>query len=172
MKYRVFFCIVSMLLSLSILLSCNKRPQQDINSRVEALIGKEIITPFVTQDSSKSWRIITFIDGNCGKCINDLSKWKQWVIKYKNNVEFLFYFKAEDKSIMSFIDSVYVNLDYPLILDVNTEYLKSNNLNRYNSMFQTFLLDESNKVVVVGNPLYGKEISNLYYKNIDKQSVD
>lgn len=75
-------------------------------------------------------------------------------------VNFQFYFQPKDAKELQYLfrrDA----FSYPSYLDANSE------LNRLNNMptddrFQTFLLDEENKVVLIGNPTNNPKVWDLY----------
>ena len=63
------------------------------------------------------------------------------------------------------------NFDVPVCIDRNNSLYK---LNRFpsNAMLQTFLLDEHNKVLAIGNPMHNPKIKELYMKIIlDKKQA-
>ena len=43
-------------------------------------------------------------------------------------------------------------------------------MNKFNDdpMFQTFLLDQNNKILLIGNPIYNAEIKTLYQNILNK----
>lgn len=59
-------------------------------------------------------------------------------------------------------------LEYPVIIDTLGEFGKQNSHIPQNKALHTFLLDENNDVVLVGSPLYNKEIEELFYQIVEK----
>ncbi len=51
--------------------------------------------------------------------------------------------------------------DYPVCIDVNDSFNKLNHLSSI-MMFQTFLLNEDNEVIAIGNPIYNPKVKELY----------
>lgn len=62
------------------------------------------------------------------------------------------------------------NFNYPVCID---EHDSLNILNNFpqDMAFQTFLLDRSNKVIAVGNPVHNPKIKELYLKIITGESI-
>ena len=56
--------------------------------------------------------------------------------------------------------------EYPIVLDRDNRFELVNEIPR-ESEFQTFLLNEQNQVILVGNPLKNSELKQLYLKTMD-----
>ena len=56
---------------------------------------------------------------------------------------------------------------YPIFYDIKNTF---NDMNKFNDdpMFQTFLLDQNNKILLIGNPIYNAEIKTLYQNILNK----
>ena len=53
------------------------------------------------------------------------------------------------------------HFEYPLFLDKNRQMQQINNFPK-EPMFQTFLLDKNNRVLLIGNPIGNTKLWNLY----------
>ena len=63
------------------------------------------------------------------------------------------------------------SFDIPVCIDRNDSFNKLNHFPS-NAMLQTFLLDEHNKVLAIGNPMHNPKIKELYMNIIfDKQNI-
>jgi len=113
--------------------------------------------------------IVSFIDGNCGVCIWDLSEWKRLIDDFKRykDLSYLFYVNSIDYDSFLNYEKREINFPLPLINDEENAFIKKNKLSS-NKLYQTFLIDENNKVILVGNPLLSKEIKKLYQEEIQK----
>ncbi|MBQ8601861.1 MAG: DUF1573 domain-containing protein [Bacteroides sp.] len=59
---------------------------------------------------------------------------------------------------------------YPICFDIDDEFYNKNILiKQYN--YQTFLLNENNSVLAVGNPIYNRKVRNLYKRIISSKSL-
>ncbi len=164
-------CLYIVILSLTVI-ACNNRKKQP--ESIESIIKKykKIELPNIQEDlqNSKSLKIATYINGDCSVCISELSIWKEWVIKDSCSVQFLFFFHSTDSLRLDYIIKNYFNIEYPLIYDKESKYLSINDIKKDDKMFQTFLLDKDNNVLLVGNPLLNKKLADLYKREIEKRT--
>jgi hypothetical protein len=116
-------------------------------------------------------KVITLIWGECQSCVKDLKKWNEFFefVRAKSDVEMYFYLNIQD--IRFFKKNYYHNdfFKYPLILDKNLNYINKNDLPFKNKVYQTFLLNSKNKVILIGNPIYNDKLMKLYKKEINKR---
>lgn len=59
--------------------------------------------------------------------------------------------------------------DYPILLDSLGEFERLNPHLPQNKALHTFLLDENNNVLLVGNPLHNKKIEEMFYKVVEEK---
>ena len=57
--------------------------------------------------------------------------------------------------------------NYPIILDTLGHFAKLNPHLPKNKALHTFLLDENNNVILVGNPLHNKKIKEMFYRIVE-----
>jgi len=116
-------------------------------------------------------KISTLLWGDCHSCIADLKKWEEFYqfVEKKREVEILFYLYTSD--INFFRNSLYNKKihKYPLILDEKLKYVDKNKLPFKNKVYQTFLLNSNNKVILVGNPITSDKLMKLYKQEINKR---
>lgn len=168
--------------SLGILLclfdSCRSKPQ--IKAVVEEWQGKELILPtsnlmknaekFHFNPLSKKLKILTLINASCGKCVEELVDWKKFMAQTDTSrVGFIFLCYSIDEFIgFDRMDSTTIKLSYPYFQDRDRKLIVENSFSK-NILYHTFLLDEVNKVILVGNPIYHEQIRNLYLKEIQER---
>ena len=141
--------------------------------------GKQIVFPpdvpciSLTKDTtcispnSTPYKILVYTDSTgCTTCKLHLYKWNTLIEEVAKEVlglvNFQFYFQPKD------LDELKIlfrrdNFIYPSYIDVDSELNRLNSLPA-NDKFQTFLLDEDNKVVSIGNPANNPQIWELYKK--------
>ena len=181
---KLCLCFLNILL---FLFSCQKTPQEHITQLVEEWQGKEVRFPenpvFTRQLGDTvdyripetEYKVLVYVDSiGCTSCKLQLPKWKEF-IAYVDSVSgkqipFLFFFQSKDNKELRYIlrrD----NFRLPVCGDSQDEFGK---LNRFpnEQMFQTFLLDQDNRVKVIGNPIHNLSVKELYLKEIEgvKQS--
>lgn len=156
--------------------SCGKRRSKvEVYREISHLVGRRIIFPeslvLYANDSTNEFdkdyflknriKIVSIIDGDCGVCLDELGKWEKLIM---NNLfpkaSYVFIIKSFNQ-FETFKYLVDDNLFYPLFLDVNNDFFNGNRIPQ-DKRYQTFLLDETNKIRLVGNPVYSKEIEKFY----------
>ncbi len=163
MKSFVFVLLLS-------LLSCNNeiKNKETLNGKIERF--KKIILPKNKLLNRKQLKIVTYINGDCYACVKELEEWKEWLVRDSINIQFLFIYESTDTAHFNSYIKKYFNIEYPLVYDNESEYLSKNNINKYDKMFQTFLLDKNDSVILVGNPFLNKKLAELYRKEIEKRA--
>lgn len=166
-----------------ILFSCTGNDKERITRIVSEWQGKKIIFPenliftLFGKDTvnytipQSKYKVLVYVDSTgCTSCKLKLEEWKKFIyltdsLSHKN-ISFLFFFHPKsEKSMQSILQIKKLNI--PICIDVND---KLNQLNEFSKdiIFQSFLLDENNKVLVVGNPIYSHPIKKLYIREIIK----
>ena len=57
---------------------------------------------------------------------------------------------------------------YQIKIDSTNQFIRQNVIIPSDALFHTFLLDEQNRIIVVGNPLFNDKLWNLYYSEIQR----
>ncbi len=179
MKHHFTTLLLFLLCSFSC--TTGNKDKAEIAQLVAAWQGKEILFPptmIFTRNAvdtidwqlpATDYKIVVFADSiGCVSCKLQLPRWKQLMESMDTiapgNVSFLFVLQSKDLKEIRYIlrrDK----FDYPVCVDVNDRF---NHLNHFSThpSFQTFLLDNKNKVVVIGNPVHNPAIKDLYLKQI------
>ena len=180
-RSKCLFLLFGMILSSFV--SCKQDyTKQKVSSLVQEWIGREIsfpkslvytiqMTDTITDimESLHLFTIINYIDTTgCTSCKLQLPKWKEFIRLVDSvtnkTVPILFFFQPKDNDELRY----YLQRDsfsFPVCIDTQHRF---NSLNHFPSemMFQTFLLDKDNKVVVIGNPIHNLAVRDLYLKEI------
>lgn len=162
--------------------SCNVKTNKEVNEIVNQWSGKKIIfsSDFLfaklEKDTIKidsllmsNFKILTYLDSiGCTSCKLKLHEWKKMIYELDSvangSVKVLFFMYPKDKK-----EIIYLlkrdNFDYPVCID-EADYL--NKLNHFPSdgRFHTFLLDQNNKILAIGNPVDNLKVKELYMKII------
>ncbi|MCC2236372.1 DUF1573 domain-containing protein [Bacteroides hominis] len=170
---RTIFIFVYILL----FVSCQNSDKSRIARMIDEWDGKEIIYPddlvFTTmgEDTAKwflkdsRYTIVTYADSiGCMGCKLKLPAWKDF-ISYLDSVsdhavKVIFILRPRDEKEMAHLIK-YNNFLYPVCLDTNDSFNKINKIPS-NLAFQTFLLDNKNKVIAIGNPIHNPNVRTLY----------
>ncbi len=182
MNMKHLYLIITLLLLLP---SCKESNKERITRLVNEWEGKEIIfpkNPIFTRYATDTldykipkskYKVLIYVDSvGCTSCKLQLPKWKE-LIAYTDSltgkqIPYLFFFQSKDKKELQYIlrrD----RFDTPVCIDRNDGL---NRLNKFPSelMFQTFLLDEDNKVTVIGNPIHNPLVKDMYLKLLTGKS--
>ncbi|MDR2890528.1 MAG: hypothetical protein LBV18_02850 [Alistipes sp.] len=81
------------------------------------------------------------------------------------NVDFVFIFKSEKGSEGFRQKLISTSFNYPVLCDPAGEFEKNNTLPK-NELYHVFLLDQDNKIVLSGSPIYNPGLWNLYESKI------
>lgn len=156
-----------------------KETSQKTKNLVNLWIGKKIILPDknlmrrIEKGSPnllyKKLKIITFIDGDCSVCVDELQEWKKLLKKIDTaKVGFVCLINSNDKLItFERLDSLEIHLEHPYFYD-ERDSLRIKNAIPDDKLFQTFLVNEQNEVLLLGNPTRHKKMEALYLKEIKK----
>ena len=115
------------------------------------------------------YKITTFLNADCSQCLYELLSWKDLIDEFGNDsISVLIYLKTTDINAteMFLYD---IEFTYPVIIDTYGSFIKQN-LIEDDKMFQTYLIDESNKILLVGNPIFSENIKELYSSTIKQLS--
>ncbi len=180
MKYFLYITLTLFLFS------CRGNENKESHERalVENWIGKEIIIPKELHFSSfmedstveipiSNYKIVTYVDSvGCLGCKLGLKGWKNFILELKNmelNVPILFYIHPLDMRTLKAV-LLYENFQYPICVDKSNVFAKKNNLTS-TQQINTFLTNQKNEIIAIGNPIQNRNIKRLYMKILQGQEV-
>ncbi len=128
------------------------------------------ILPLEAQSTleNNTYKIVTIINGYCTSCLDEFRLWYELKQKYEQikNTPIIYYVCVEDIEIIKPWIKKYKLTN--TVIDKQQLYLKENNLYNYKSHLHTFLINNDNNIVLIGNPIYNPKVLNLYLKNISR----
>ena len=120
---------------------------------------------------SLRFTIVTFINGDCYYCLNELNSWHLFFEKHElgDKVSLDIYIFSIDfnrfKQLISFDTSLI--LKAPLFLDINGKVYKEHILiEGYSSERNAFLLNDKKEILVAGNPLTNRAVEHTYLSTV------
>lgn len=120
-------------------------------------------------------KLLIYIDSlNCNSCY--LKRIKKWdtLIEYaqkkgnKLNYYFIFSPRKKDIGMMTYLLKN-TDVNCPLIIDSIGEFRKMNDHLPKNRLLQTFLVDENNHVIMIGDPTKNDETNEIFRKKVEMQ---
>ena len=176
---------IIIILGFVVFASCGKSNKDKSFSLLQKWIGKELSFParpvFTIQGKDtveypiqNAYKILTYIDSTgCTSCKLKLAEWEKFITVVDSirphTVQFLFFLCP--KNGMEIYQTLRVErFKHPICIDEG-DYL--NKLNHFpaDMAFHTFLLDNDNRVVAMGNPIHNLKVRELYLKIIQGREV-
>jgi hypothetical protein len=161
-----------------LLLACDGREDNTI-TEVKMRLGKELNTVdslrlystsqgWIKREPLKDYNVAIFIDGTCSSCVVQLDRWKELLQNdYYKEVGVLFFVRSYN---LDYLDATLKKVDFtkPVLVDLYNSFYNLNDLSD-EKLYHTFLFDKEKEIILVGNPLYGKPLENLYREIITKK---
>ena len=162
------------------------KKEEEITRLISEWSGKEILFPkeiYFTvygKDTVKypirpsRYSIVSYVDSvGCTSCKLQPHAWKKYIsmLNPANGEEIpvlFFLYPTNREELMNLLESNY--FDHPVCIDENDAF---NKLNKFPDKidFQTFLLNEENRVVAMGNPIHSYKVRDLYMNIIQGKQV-
>jgi hypothetical protein len=168
--------ITLLLVTVIVFSSCG---QENVNEKiVSEWLGKQVDLPqvdFLKNKTSvnpvdKKIKILTLIDGDCSVCVEELKAWEVFMSKVDTTkVGFIFVIYSFDNlNGFNDLNNSTIHFKYPYFTDLGKKYIYKNNFSK-EKVYQTMLLDESNKVITIGSPIMYKTMEKFYLAKINKE---
>jgi hypothetical protein len=158
--------------------NCNKSTNAKYENIVKNWNGRQIILPELKTNygnivSNDRFKLVTRINGDCYPCLVQLKNWSAFVndVSKEHKVSFYIYVYISDTIIYNDLNRKELHLNYPVLFDQNDQFRKLNNLHK-NEIFHTMLLDHSNNVILIGNPINNIKLRELYVQTIKTYKHD
>lgn len=130
---------------------------------------------YMGNEQRKSLTFVVYADSTqCSPCfINHLKEWEE-MLKLENDqrhpVQFLFIMEPRKGVSKTLCEKLKESgFRHSVLIDENSLFRKANPQIPEDALYHTFLLDEDNKVILVGNPLRSEEIEKLFYKRQNRE---
>lgn len=177
----IWSCLV---IFVPLMISCGSKNSQaeKMKKEIKSLMGKSIELPINTRcvikgrdtivnELEKPVKIVTYIDSNtaCSECaMQVLLAWRHLMndIPIKDELGFIYIMNSGK---MQESDRILEKLgvNFPVYYDLDNQYIEKNNLH-VSAMARTFLLDQDNTVILVGEPLGREKLWELYKETVMK----
>ena len=156
------------------IISCGR--MKDVR-QLQRMYGKEIDLSILSLSSQslRGPKIIVFYGRDeCSQCqLGQISDWNEIILQLDStrlSVPIYFIIAPSEKDI-SKIRRMVEDLKlhhYQIKIDSTNQFIRQNVIIPSDALFHTFLLDEQNRIIVVGNPLFNDKLWNLYYSEIQR----
>lgn len=172
--FLLFICCLSCNKGLKIEKEVRTLQSCPINLPLDSL--EYISNGYTILNSNDHLKFIVYSDTTaCSSCeIKQMYKWDGFIKEVKafnKNIEIYFIFSPQRKNIDIFYFLMTTNPPAsPIFVDTTNIFLRSNLHIPKNPALHTFLLDEKNNVILVGNPLKNKHIEEMFWRIVKEKS--
>lgn len=130
------------------------------------IIGRDTLCMSLLESK---YKMVVYVDSvGCTSCKLHLLDWHEWINKYKYYKQLGFIFIVSQKDYTEFEWQQKINqFDYPVFYDMNCEFNKLNVVSEDNR-FHVFLLNEENRIMVIGDPIENPRMYKIYDRIISK----
>lgn len=161
--------------------SCNNGLKKDVRTLQSCPINlpldslEYISNGYTMINSNDHLKFIVYSDTTiCSSCeIKQMYKWNNFlkeVETFNRKIKVYFIFSPQRKNIDIFYFLITTNPPAsPIFVDTTNVFLRSNPHIPKNPALHTFLLDENNKVILVGNPLENKHIEEMFWRIVKEK---
>ena len=178
------YCVI-VLFGILGLFSCKDKQREVVMSMFREWEGKELYFPshsvFTIQGRDTvdyylqaKKKIVVYVDSTgCTSCKLQLPEWKKIIQTMDSlcpsELQFLFYFTPKEKQDIQRL-LLENRFDFPICID---KWDSINIINKFpkNANFHTFLCNEKNEVMAIGNPVHNLKVRELYLKIIQGREV-
>ena len=121
------------------------------------------------------YRFIIYIDStDCSTCsLKNMYYWENILdslTKYKSNISVNPIFSPRRTILNRFLNNLQeYNFRFPIYVDTCNAFLRANPHIPSNPLLHSFLLDENDSVILVGNPIRNKKIEELFFKILEER---
>jgi len=164
--------LLIILILVTIIFSCDDSSKKEriIQNELESRIGDKLFLPFISDSlNSTKFKIVTFVNGDCPSCVNELDLWENILPEFSKNdsVTLLIYLYSSNFDYLKRTCKVLSDPSVIVLMDQKKTFYIRNNLPE-NKLFHTFLINKNDEILLVGNPIRSKQLENLYLKLLER----
>lgn len=176
-KYRL--SIIVILLMIFVVSGC-RSSEDGVKDKIRRMQSQTVEIPFnkfscwindslqtICPWENADMKLVVYIDSTqCSKCsLKQMYLWDDFVKlenKYKDRFEIFFIMHTNSVNVQSLASLFHLTqLNHPMYIDCMGAFEKKNPHIPSEQMYHTFLLDEKNNVILVGNPLFNPKVEEM-----------
>lgn len=162
-------------------LACSKQ-KSSLKEDVMRLQSKEIHIPFdsmqcfngifpsIPNRNNLKYKLVVYTDSlSCSSCsLKRLFYWEPLIDSLQASIDFVFIFSPKMDEIDRVKETLRLeNLNCPVYIDTCSAFTRANPHIPANELMHTFLLNDKDSVILVGNPKSNPKIKELLFKILD-----
>ena len=163
-------------------LACSKQ-KSSLKEDVMRLQSKEIHIPFdsmqcfngifpsIPNRNNLKYKLVVYTDSlSCSSCsLKRLFYWEPLIDSLHSSLDFVFIFSPKKDEIVRVKETLRIeNLNCPVYIDTCSAFTRANPHIPANELMHTFLLNDKDSVILVGNPKSNPRIKELLFKILDE----
>ena len=178
---RVFWAICAM--TFLMFTGCTEQKKQ-IEDNINKMLNHKVIVPYYKilmykgphtlydYSMAEPLNLVVYVDSTeCSSCyLGNILKWESMLDTLRINYDFvrttILFAPSKIKKDSFFEKLKNTKFKYPLYIDTCNIFSKTNEDIPMDKMYHTFLMDEDNNVILVGDPLKNKKIKRMFFDNI------
>jgi hypothetical protein len=156
--------------------SCNyfdkNRERENVKNVLKTWIGKEVYLSNLSihGEAIGNKKIIIYVDStDCTECRLHIQEWKLKIRELNNRVNFIFIVNPKNYKMAKAV-FYREKLESMLFMDNNYEFKNKNKLPD-DVRYHVFLLDEKNRVILIGNPVDNPPMWELFREQVIKDKT-
>ena len=172
MKYKILFILFLPLL----FGECSK----DLDSAIHKLYNRKIDMSwenvyisdnevFENHEFVKPIKIVVYVD--TALCLSCLGNYLEVANQYmqtqnRDSIEYICVLQPRPIEVLQNMLQNINHSEVSVVMDMGDVFLKRNSLDKYTDVLTAFMLDENNRIVVIGDPLRSLKVRGLYRKTL------
>lgn len=139
---------------------------QKVNIPFDSMLRFNALSSDASENSLKNYKIVIYTDSvSCSSCsIKRLFNWEPLIDSLQESLSFIFIFSPQKEDIERVKQTLLTErLSWPVYIDTCSAFDRRNPHIPDNSLMHTFLLNENDSVVLVGNPQSNPRIKELLF---------
>lgn len=172
MKYKLLFVLFLPLF----FWECSK----DLNTAVHKLYNRKIDMSwenvyisdnevFENHELVKPIKIVVYVDTTlCLSCFGSYLEAANQYMQTQNrdSIEYICVLRPSSIEVVQNMLQNVKHSEISVVMDVDDVFLKRNSLDKYTDVLTAFMLDENNRIVVIGDPVRSIKVRGLYRKTL------
>ena len=141
-----------------------------IPNKIKAINGNKLIYDSISVFTSPV-KIFTYVNFDCNYCYEELKKYRTLINNinnnYSKNISLIILGHSWNNNLSGYYTFFENNSDFPfpIFIDKKMKFLEINNIPD-KKVLHTFVIDNNNKIYLVGNPFVNKKMKKLYLEEI------
>lgn len=144
---------------------------QQVHIPFDSLLCFNVVMPDSSEHRHLKYKLVVYTDSlSCSSCsLRNLFYWEPLVDSLQKSIDFVFIFSPKHDEINRVVETLRLeNISCPIYIDTCSAFIRANPHIPTNNLMHTFLLNEEDSVVLVGNPQSNPKIKELLFSILEE----